>query len=173
MERERREKRDRGASTGTRRKIVCAQGFQGVHPRVGPAPDTTLTPPFYGVVKYRSPFLALSYHVSLASLSSSLPTLTLPPAPFSSAPLADCVPSSASALRTLVLSFPPPSRRPLPSSLLPKGWSTLAFTLRHALLRFGAWHKRKKRVALHPRSENFLRLRRLLVSVSALIPRRF
>lgn len=26
----------------------------------------------------------------------------------------------------------------------------LAFTLRHALLRFGAWHKRKKRVVLHP-----------------------
>lgn len=120
MERER-EKRDRGALMGTRRKIVCAQGFQGVHPRVGPAPDTTLTPPFYGVVKYLSSFLALSYHVSLASLSSSLPTLTLPPPPsFSSAPLADCVPSSASALRTLVLfpssvsspaSFIPPTRR--------------------------------------------------------------
>lgn len=63
------EKRDRGILTGTRRKIVCAEGFQGVHPRVGPAPDTTLTPPFYGVVKYLSSPLALSYRVSLVSLS--------------------------------------------------------------------------------------------------------
>ena len=38
--------RERGGEEGKRWKIVCAQGFQGVHPRVGPAPDTTLTPPF-------------------------------------------------------------------------------------------------------------------------------
>lgn len=55
----------RNTSAGTRRKIVCAQGFQGVHPRVGPAPDTTLTPPFYGVVKYLSLSLPFSRTSSL------------------------------------------------------------------------------------------------------------
>lgn len=120
---------------GTRRKIVCAQGFQGVHPRVGPAPDTTLTPPFYGVVKYLSSSLSLS-------LSCFLSLFLL----LSCFPLADSVPSSLPFALSSASS-------PLPSSLPTEGalkGGVLAFTLRHALFRFGAWHKRKKRIVLHP-----------------------
>ena len=46
MKKRERERERGGGEEGKRWKIVCAQGFQGVHPRVGPAPDTTLTPPF-------------------------------------------------------------------------------------------------------------------------------
>lgn len=128
--------------TRMRRQIVCAQGFQGVHPRVGPAPDTTLTPPFYGVVKYLSSPLAHPYRTSLLPFSLFL-FVGLRIAPSRAFPLADYVPSSASAL---LLSFSPFLLRF--HHPCQKG-GVLAFTLRHALLRFDAWHKRKKRVVFH------------------------